>query len=157
RLAAIKSGLLTGSDTPGFPMTEKRLKDDLERLEHQPPAKMQKILLGLFDDLPRRVQEQDLHLGNFPGIGKVPMIGHYLEKDAQVRHYMRSTEATPSREAERKSKGYIGTHLYSAWERMHAAVSVEKHWNNRFNDWRAFDQGTQHLAQALHTIEDSYA
>jgi hypothetical protein len=151
---AIKSGIETSAlGSPGFPPTEKEVNRFLTELEKRSPTPTEESLVRLFDDLPTRVQEEDIHRGN------IPVIGEYLEEDSQVRHYMRSYRSTTPLEAHRKSRLYIWNHLYWAWSGMRTGVFHQHKWYDFIYDSSSsdFDSGVEHLASALHTIEDSYA
>lgn len=139
--------------SPGFPPTETEVNKFLEELERHPPSDVEKQLSRLLSALPSWVQEEDIHRGNIPGIGES------LEKDSQVRHYMRSYRSTTALEAHQKSRLYIWDHLYWAWSGMRKAVYHQAKWYDFINDSTMddFDGGVKHLAKALHTIEDSYA
>jgi hypothetical protein len=151
---AVESAIETDAlGSPGFPPTEKEVNKFLEELEHHPPTSVERQLVRLFSALPSWVQEEDIHRGNIPGIGES------LEKDSQVRHYMRSYRSTTAPEAHQKSRLYIWNHLYWAWSGMRKGVYHQAKWYDFINDSTLddFDGGVKHLASALHTIEDSYA
>ena len=101
---------------PGFPPTEKEVNKYLEDLDKRAPTGEEESLVRLFSELPGWVQEEDLHRGN------IPKVGEWLEKDSQVRHYMRSYRNTTPSEAHRKSKEYIWDHLFWAWSGMRKGV-----------------------------------
>ncbi len=158
--AALRTAIETAAlGSAGYRPTENQVTDYLKRVEGQAPNVMQQNLIRLFDGLPTMVQEEDLHIGNIPNIGKVPIIGKPIAKDAQIRHFMRSTEETTRREAYMKSREYIWDHLYYAWYNMKKGVFHKPKWYDFINDTSIddFDAGCSHLAKALHTIEDSYA
>jgi hypothetical protein len=138
---------------PGFPPTEKEVKKFLEDQVKRPSTSAEQSLVRLFSELPSWVQEEDIHRGN------IPKIGEWMEQDSQVRHYMRSYRTTTSAEAHQKSREYIWDHLYWAWSGMRKGVYHQPKWYDFINDSSLadFDAGVKHLAQALHTIEDSYA
>src|SRR5262249_40662948 len=52
--------------TPGFPPTDKEVADELKKIENHSPSMMEQSLILLFDDLPSRVQTEDIHVGNIP-------------------------------------------------------------------------------------------
>jgi hypothetical protein len=142
----------TFGSTPSKKSAE-RIEAVVKGVEHHSLTAMQENLIHLFEDLPSLVQEQDLHIGN------IPVIGEHLEKDAQVRHFMRSHETTTVHDAFMESRAYIWRNLYLAWDSMRKGVYDKPHWydfiyNSAMSD---FDKGIHHLAAALHTIEDSYA
>jgi hypothetical protein len=139
--------------SPGFPPTEKEVNKFLEDQEKHTPTGEEQSLVRLFSELPSWVQEEDLHRGN------IPKVGEWLEKDSQVRHYMRSYQNTTPLEAHKKSKEYIWDHLFWAWSGMRKGVYHQSKWYDFINDSTLddFDGGVKHLAKALHTIEDSYA
>jgi hypothetical protein len=150
----VKSAIETAAlGRPGFPPTEKEVDKFLEEQEKRAPTDMEQSLVRLFDDLPTWVQEEDIHRGN------IPQIGEWLEKDSQVRHYMRSYRNTTPSEANRKSREYIWDHLFWAWSGMRKGVYHQPRWYDFLYDSSLddFDSGVKHLAKALHTIEDSYA
>ena len=92
--------------SPGFPPTEKEVKKFLEEQEKRSPTDTEQSLVRLFSELPTWVQEEDIHRGN------IPKIGESLEKDSQVRHFMRSYRTTTAAEAYKKSREYIWDHLF---------------------------------------------
>jgi hypothetical protein len=158
--AALRTAIETATfGSAGYRPTEEQVTRVLQRVEGQAPNFMQQNLIRLFDDIPSAVQEEDLHIGNIPNIGKVPIVGKPIAKDAQIRHFMRSTEETSVREAYIKSKEYIWDHLFYAWYYMKKGVFHKPKWYDFINDSSLsdFDKGSSHLAKALHTIEDSYA
>lgn len=133
--------------------TQEQIESIVKGVENHSPTTMQANLIRLFDDMPGMVQREDIHIGN------IPVVGQYLESDAQVRHFMRSTETTTQREAYLKSRKHIWDNLCLAWRHMRKGIFHQKHWydflyNSSFSD---FDDGIENLAAALHTIEDSYA
>ena len=148
--SAIESDAL---GSPGFPPTEKEVDKFLVELENHPPTTVENQVVRLFSALPSWVQEEDIHRGNIPGIGES------LEKDSQVRHYMRSYRSTTALEAHQKSRYYIWSHLYWAWCGMRKGVYHDAKWYDFIYDSTMddFDGGMKHLASALHTIEDSYS
>jgi hypothetical protein len=139
--------------SPGFPPTEKEVNKFLEEQEKRSPTDTEQSLVRLFSELPTWVQEEDIHRGN------IPKIGESLEKDSQVRHFMRSYRNTTAAEAYKKSREYIWDHLFWAWSGMRKGVYHQPRWYDFLNDSSLddFDRGVKHLATALHTIEDSYA
>ena len=139
--------------SPGFPPTEKEVNKFLEEQEKRSPTDTAQSLVRLFSELPTWVQEEDIHRGN------IPKIGESLEKDSQVRHFMRSYRNTTAAEAYKKSREYIWDHLFWAWSGMRKGVYHQPRWYDFLNDSSLddFDSGVKHLAKALHTIEDSYA
>ena len=122
----------------------------LKKLETRSTASLEKDANSLFKHLSGPVQKEDMHFGN------LPTIGEYLEKDSQVRHYMRSHKSTTSSEAHRKSKKYIWEYLCSSWSSMQQAVYRPY---NELNQQVILDfsVGVSDFAKALHTIEDSYS
>jgi hypothetical protein len=138
---------------PGYPPTEKEVNKFLQDQAKHAPTTAEQSLVRLFSALPSWVQEEDIHRGN------IPKVGEWLEKDSQVRHYMRSYRQTTPLEAHLKSRRYIWDHLYSAWSGMRKGVYHQAKWYDFINDSSLddFDEGVRHLAKALHTIEDSYA
>jgi hypothetical protein len=150
--------LRVGSDKNTFGSTPskksgERIEAVVKGVEHHSPTTMQQNLIHLFEDLPALVQEQDLHIGNIPGIGE------HLEKNAQVRHFMRSHETTTVHDAFLDSRAHIWKNLYYAWFYMRKGVYDKPHWYDFFYDAAVsdFHKGIDYLAAALHTVEDSYA
>jgi hypothetical protein len=151
---AVQSAIETDAlGSPGFPPTENEVNKFLEEQEKHPPTGVERQLVRLFSALPTQVQEEDIHRGNIPGIGE------NLEKDSQVRHYLRSYRNTTALEAYQKSRRYIWNHLYWAWSGMRKGVYHQAKWYDFINDSSLddFDEGVAHLASALHTIQDSYS
>ena len=72
------------------------------------PQARNKASFGYLANCPAGCREEDLHRGN------IPKVGEWLEKDSQVRHYMRSYQNTTPLEAHKKSKEYIWDHLFWA-------------------------------------------
>jgi hypothetical protein len=141
------------SRVPQLAKSKQEITTLLSKLDNHPAGLNEQELVRLFGDLPSRVQEEDLHIGNIPNVGQ------YLEKDSQMRHFMRSLKSTTFQEAYQKSTGYISNHLTLAWKGMHNAVMHQKKWYDFVADstMTDFDEGVAHLVSALHTIEDSYA
>jgi hypothetical protein len=106
-------------------------------------------LAALLRALPRKVQTEDLHRGN------IPYVGQYLQGDSQVRHFMRSDEATSGIVAYTKSRAYIREHLMSAFSELSKAMNNSNHWYS--NPLNSFIEGLDDLSAALHTLQDSYA
>lgn len=133
--------------------SKKDVEAKLAEMEKHPPFPGEQALARLFDTLPRRVQTEDLHAGNLPGVGE------YLDGDGQTRHFMRTHKTTGQREALTNSFRYIYLNLWRAWAAMRKAAYHEKHWYDFIYDstWGDFDDGLDYLARALHVIEDSYA
>ena len=148
--SAIEADIL---GSPGFPPTEKEVNKFLEDQEKHAPTGEEQSLVRLFSELPSWVQEEDLHRGN------IPKIGEWLEKDSQVRHYMRSYQNTTPLQAHKKSKEYIWDHLFWAWSGMRKGVFHQSKWYDFINDssLTISTRAMKHIAKALHTIEDSYA
>jgi hypothetical protein len=110
--------------------------------------------LSLFWDLPGRVVDQDVHLGNIPWFG----LGEKLEHDSQVRHFMRSRPEVSSDQAYLASVKYIRDHMTLAWRAL-AKARIDLNNRSFFSD-PAFgdsDDFLDELSKALHTVEDSYA
>jgi hypothetical protein len=137
----------------GFPPIDDAMRKKIEDIDKQPATELQKSLIVLFDDLPSKVQTEDIHAGNASFLGDIPIFGilwHLLaEEDSQVRHFMRSTPKTSRQGAFLKSRKYIWDNLWEAWGSFSQAV--------RQQSLGDFDDGMSSLAKALHTIEDSYA
>jgi hypothetical protein len=116
-------------------------------------AGMEAAVKYLLAALPRKVQWVDIHPGNAPW-----GIGEKLDKDGQVRHFMRSTRATTDREGYAKSMGWVRSHLAAAWQGMRDAVAEGgEETGKRQATVPGFERALGRLADALHTAEDSYA
>ena len=115
----------------GFPPTEKEVKEVdkfLEDQEQRAPTGDEQSLVRLFSALPNWVQEEDIHRGN------IPKVGEWMQKDSQVRHYMRSYQKTTPLEAHQKSKEYIWDHLFWAWSGMRKGVYHRHKWYDKIHD-----------------------
>jgi hypothetical protein len=140
--------------------------DDLDRGAVRRALNLEGVALSdadveiFFAPLPGIVVFEDIHLGNIPNHGE------QLERDSQVRHFMRSRPDVTSEEAYRKSRDYIFNHLIGAWSCFRGALA-DPHgfWENVGSIFEAssgtraffFRDGLKHLGAALHTLEDSYA
>jgi hypothetical protein len=106
--------------------------------------------------LPKEVANEDLHLGNIPW-----GIGERVDKNGQVRHYMRSEPKTTAKEAHEASLDYIWNNILAAWSSMKAALetldSDQTHLSKALQNLSRFNEGRHSLAKALHTVEDSYS
>jgi hypothetical protein len=103
-----------------------------------------------FKSLPFQVAAQDLHVGN------LPYFGEFLQKDSQVRHFMRNHKDTSVKQAFNRSYDYVFENLRVAGVLMASSVAQTK--CEGFNRSRErFREGISRLARALHPIEDSYA
>ena len=60
------------------------------------------------------------------GYNNIPYVGEFLERDCQVRHYMRSSKDTPVHEVHRKSRDYIECNLKESWLLMPVAETDSK-------------------------------
>lgn len=118
-----------------------------------PAAVAGRVVARLLSDLPGRVQREDLHAGN------VPSLGEKLERDSQVRHFMRSRPDVTPKAAFDASTKYIRENCLASWRAFRRAVRPEKSWTDFFSDPTVgdFAEGKAMLAKALHAIEDSYA
>jgi len=158
--AALQTAIETAAlGSGGYRPSEEQVTRVLQKVEGQAPNVMQQNLIRLFDNLPSLGQEEDIHIGNIPNIGKLPLVGKSIEKDSQVRHFMRSTEQTTRREAYMKSREFIWDQLYYCWYDMKEGVYHKHKWYDFIYDSSLsdFDDGVSHMARALHTIEDSFA
>ena len=91
----------------------------------------QEALVYLMQGLPGSVVLVDGHLGN------IPTIGEHLEKDSQA---------------------WIRSHLLTSWQKMKDAVTKEyKIYEVFSSNLGDFNSGLSKMADALHTVEDSYA
>lgn len=146
---------LPGSATSdaGQTAAEKGLKDRLQQDQTVPESVSRTVMIRLFSDLPGRVQFEDIHLGN------VPSVGETLERDSQVRHFMRSRAEVTPKEAFDASTKYIRDHCVESWRAFRKAVHHEESRTDFFSDSTVgdFDKGKALLAKALHALEDSYA
>jgi hypothetical protein len=134
---------LPGSATAdaGQVAAEKSLKDRLA--QEVPDSVARTVLVRLFSDLPGRVQKEDIHLGN------IPSIGESLERDSQVRHFMRSRADVTPKEAFEASTKYIRDNCIESWRAFRKAVQHEKSWTDFFSDSTVgdFEQGKAMLAR----------
>jgi hypothetical protein len=137
----------------GQTAAEKSLNARLQQEQGVPESVVRTVMVRLFSDLPGRVQTEDIHLGNIPSIGET------LERDSQVRHFMRSRADVTPKEAFDASTKYIRDNCLASWRAFRRAVRHEKSWTDYFSDSTVgdFEEGKALLAKALHTIEDSYA
>jgi hypothetical protein len=116
-------------------------------------------LAYLFSGLPRRVQYEDIHIGNAPwGIGEA------LDATGQVRHFMRSRPEITSEDAYRASLQYIRENCVLAWTYFSKATHPDTDWKAKLWDSlrgsqaaHDLDSAMAFLAMTLHTVEDSYA
>jgi hypothetical protein len=138
---------------PDYPPSEREVAKYVQEVEKGPISPSAATLIRAFFDLPGSVQEQDIHRGN------IPSIGESLEKDSQVRHFMRSRPDVTPREAFDASVAYIRNNLYWSWLCMRKVIRHKESWTDFFYDASLsdFGDGEDYLAKALHTIEDSYA
>ena len=112
----------------------------------------EKKLLSMLRPLPGKVQRVDLHLGNLPSVGE------HLDKQGQVRHFMRSTQATGSQEAFNASVKWIRDHTVKAYQKMKDALDKKyAFYEILSSNTGDFENGLDELADALHTLEDSFA
>jgi hypothetical protein len=103
-----------------------------------------------FKSLPFQVAAQDLHPGN------LPYLGEFLQKDSQVRHFMRNHKDTSVQSAFNSSYDYVLENLKEAGVLMASSVApTQREGIDRSR--QRFREGISHLARALHPIEDSYA
>jgi hypothetical protein len=74
----------------GQTSAEKSLHNRIQQEQAIPDSVASTMMVRLFSDVPSRVQWEDAHLGN------IPSIDEKLERDSQVRHFMRSrADVTP--------------------------------------------------------------
>lgn len=103
-----------------------------------------------FKSLPFQVAAQDLHPGN------LPYIGEFLQKDSQVRHFMRNHKDTSVQSAFNSSYDYVFENLREAGVLMASSVAQTKG-EGLDQSRQRFREGIFRLARSLHPIEDSYA
>jgi hypothetical protein len=132
---------------------EKSMRTRLEQEQIVPESVARTVMVRLFSDLPQRVQTEDIHPGNIPSVGET------LERDSQVRHFMRSRADVTPKQAFDASTKYIRDNCIKSWSALRRAVKHEKSWTDLFSDstMSDFEEGKALLAKALHAMEDSYA
>ena len=129
------------------------LYEDVERDSAPSATQAETALTYMFGALPGIVQRTDLHLGNIPW-----GVGEFLDGNGQVRHFMRSTEATTQTAAYQASRGWIKNHLAESFGKMKSALYTNyKMYNILSSNGDDFNKGLTALGEALHTVEDSYA
>ena len=102
--------------------------------------------------LPYQVVKVDLHAGN------MPKVGEKLDKQGQVRHFMRSTESVSAKEAFDASMKWVKEHATTAYTKIKAGVEKAGDRIDLLNSAvSSYQSGLSKLADAVHTLEDSFA